>query len=203
MENQEIKMDHIEWEVKHKINGALRTEFNILLSSFEGVKSYLHVVGPDTYFTNKEGNFVRYRKEAHKGENSRAELTMKFKKEDAKNNIVRTEYNLRVDGTPEDTIQKMLLALGFTYNFKIVKYCDIYTFEDAHVVFYTVVDITDPTKPSVGDHFVEIEVCEEKIKTMTEDEAKEVINKYETKLAPLGIAKNRRLKRSLFEMFQR
>jgi adenylate cyclase class IV len=196
-------MDHIEWEVKHRINGALRTEFNVLVSSFADLVDYVHAVGPDTYFTNKDGNFIRYRKESFKGPNARAELTMKFKKEDTKNNIVRTEYNLRVDQTPEDTIHKMVKALGFDMNFKIIKYCDIYFFDDATVVFYTVVDVTDPSKTSVGDHFVEVEVSEEKIKHMSEDEAKEVINKYETLLAPLGIAKNKRLKRSLFEMYVR
>lgn len=203
MENQEVKMDHIEWEVKHRVNGALRTEFNLLVSNLEGLTSYQHVVGPDTYYTNKEGNFVRFRKEAYQGKNARAELTMKFKKEDAKNNIVRTEYNIRVDNTPEDTIEKMLTALGFNFNFKIIKSCDIFFFELGNIVMYSVVDITDPTKPSVGDHFIEIEVSEEKIKHMTEDQAKEFINKYEAALAPLGIAKNRRLKKSLFEMYRR
>jgi adenylate cyclase class IV len=74
--------------------------------------------------------------------------------------------------------------------------------EDATLVSYTVADITDGDLRS-EDHFVEIEVSEEQIHTMNEGQAWAILTKYEKALEPLGITPQKRLKRSLYEMYKR
>jgi adenylate cyclase class IV len=53
------------------------------------------------------------------------------------------------------------------------------------------------------DNFVEIEVSEEKISSMTEKEAWAIIEKYERALEPVGLTAKNRLRKSLFEMYRR
>ena len=52
-------------------------------------------------------------------------------------------------------------------------------------------------------HFVEIELDEEKIHKLTEDQAWAIIRQYEAVLEPLGITYRNRLNKSLFEMYYR
>jgi adenylate cyclase class IV len=173
----------------------------LLVERMPTFQEFIYAEGPDEYYTKNDA-FIRYRKEANKGENARAELTMKIKPEGAKNNIMRTEYNIRVDGTPHDVITKFVNALGFQNNFTVMKSCFIYRMEDATLVYYTVADITDGSFKNIN-HFVEIEVSEEKIHTMTEDEAWSIITKYEKALESIGVNPQKRLKKSLFDMYKR
>lgn len=202
MNNDENKnLDHIEFETKYRVNNDITMQFKLLVESLPSFQEFLYAEGPDEYYI-KDELFARYRKESNKGPNSRAEITVKIKPDGAKNNIIREEFNLRVDSTPKETVVKFLSSLGFSYNFTIIKSCFIYRMEDATLVSYSVADITDGTLKK-QDHFVEIEVSEEKIHTMTEAEAWTILTKYEKALEPLGISPQKRLRLSLFEMYKK
>src|SRR5271165_3108434 len=153
---EEKSLEHIEFETKYRVENNIMLPFKLIVEKMPTFREFVYAEGPDEYFV-KDGVFARYRKEANKGPDARAELTIKIKPEGAKNNIIREEYNVRVDGTPRETIVKFLAALGFKHNFTVMKSCFIYRMEDATLVSYTVADITDGTLKN-ENHFVEIEV---------------------------------------------
>lgn len=94
--------------------------------------------------------------------------------------------------------------MGFVFNFTIIKSCQIYKFDEATLVFYTVYDVTDGTTSSKVDHFVEIEVREDLIKTgLTEEEAWAIVEKYEKVLAPVGVSNKKRLRLQLWDIYKR
>jgi len=191
----------VEFETKYRIEPQVLTQFKELLDNTEGLKKFIYVEGPDVYYTKAEG-FARYRKASHGLDNNRAEVTLKVKPVGAKNNIIRKEVNWRVDETPKEAIAEGLMEMGFKFNFSIWKSCHIYNLEDATLVFYTVYDTTDGKSPKT-DNFIEIEVCEELAPTLSESEAWQIIVKYEKLLEPLGITPQKRLRKSLFEMYKR
>jgi predicted adenylyl cyclase CyaB len=201
-ENDKIP-EYTEWETKYRIDGHNLFLFKQVVSQLSGVLHFLYVEGPDFYYINpdREG-FARYRKPSFGLDNNRAEITVKFKPKNAKNNIIRKEINVRVDNTPQDAVKELIQSMGYEFNFSIYKSCQIYKMHDATLVFYTVYDTTDG-KPKNQDSFVEIELDEEKIKDMTEKEAWAVIEKYEKILEPIGINSHKRLRKSLFEMYSR
>lgn len=193
---------HTEFETKYKVETHDLFEFKRIVGSLSGLNKYLYIEGPDLYFVNSEGSFARYRKPSHGLDDGRSEVTWKIKPKGAKNNIIRTEYNWKVTGTPEDTIKESLLANGFHFNFSVTKHCHIYNFSDATLVFYSVYDTTDG-KPSKVDSYCEIEVLEENIHNLMEKEAWTIIEKYEKILEPIGISPQKRMRRSLFEIYLR
>jgi adenylate cyclase class IV len=192
---------HTEVECKYRIEETDLFKIKLHMEKIENLVKFTYVDGPDSYYINKDGDFLRYRK-PNNSEDGRAELTMKKKMKDAKDNVIRREWNIRVDHTPEETITDMIENLGFSFNFKIFKVCHIYKYADATLVFYTVADITDSTAKKI-DHFVEIEVDEDTIHEKTEEQAWEVIKKYETILAAVGISAQKRMKKSLFELYRK
>jgi len=201
--SEEKKLDHIEFESKYRVAPSILMPFKMLVEKMPTFKEFVYAEGPDEYFVNDTmGLFARYRKEAHKGANARAELTIKIKPEGAKNNIIREEYNVRVDGTPRETIVKFVKALGFDHNFTVMKSCFIYRMTDATLVYYSVADVTDGNVKN-EDYFVEIEVSEDLIHNMTEDEAWAVLTRYEKDLEGLGLSPQKRLRKSLYEMYRR
>ncbi len=224
---------HTEFETKYRVEPSVLIEFKRIVDTMPGLKKFLYVEGPDVYYTNehvlkqfqdfadtlkdKEKEklleivsstianfppFMRYRRPSHGLDNDRKELTTKYKQDSAKNNINREEKNLRVDKTSEETIQAFVEDVGYKKNFSITKTCHIYNFEDATLVFYSVYDTTDG-KASKMDNFVEIEVNEETVHELTEDEAWGIIEKYEKALSDIGISPQKRLRKSLFEMYRR
>lgn len=200
MENQGLPK-FTEFEVKFRVEPQILTAFKSIVEKLPDLEKFIYVEGPDEYFT-KTDNFARYRKASHGLDNNRAEITIKVKPEGAKNNIIRKEVNWRVDGTPREAIHEGLIEMGFSFNFSIWKSCHIYVFADATLVFYTVYDTTDG-KSQRTDNFLEIEVDEEKVKTLTEEQGWEIIVKYEKALESLGITPQKRLRKSLFEMYKR
>ena len=64
------------------------------------------------------------------------------------------------------------------------------------------VDVTSENKNSES-HFIEIELNESTIYNHTEEEAWTLLMKYEKMLEPLGIHAQKRLRKSLFEMYRR
>lgn len=224
---------HTEFETKYRVEPSVLTEFKRIVDGLPGLEKFIYVEGPDSYYTNehvtkafetfgstlKEKDqerfanliaetvgqfppFMRFRKPSHGLDNNRQELTTKYKQEGSKNNIQREEKNLRVDNTNDDTVKSFIKDIGYKLNFSIWKTCHIYNFADATLVFYSVYDTTDG-KASKMDTFVEIEVDEETVSTMTEQEAWDIIVKYEKALEDIGLTARSRLKKSLFEMYRR
>lgn len=203
----------IEFETKYKVEDSQLIQFKQLIEKL-GTAKFMYVEGGDDYYTyhtdffkrnqnlDPKGTFIRYRTPSHGLDNGRSEVTWKFKNKKNTNNINRVEHNWRVDNTPSDTIKSALLAQGSYFNFSVFKSCQIYKFDDANIVFYTVYDTTDGD-PKKTASFIEIEVCEEKIANMSEEQAWEVIKKYEKALAPLGINAQKRMDKSLFQIYRR
>lgn len=188
-----------EFETKYKIEEVKLIAFKKLAASIEGLKSFLYVEGGDVYYTTKtasEASFARYRK-AEFEKNPKAWLT--FKKRLVKGrSYKRKEPNILVNGTPLTEIEAALSMHGYIRNFSIYKLCHIYKFLDATLVFYTVTDEADNDAS-----FIEIEVDEATISNKTENEAWDVIRKYEEHLEPLGITYKNRMNLSLFDMYRK
>jgi predicted adenylyl cyclase CyaB len=192
--------EHKFLEIECKYNGddINRIAFKDLAKSLNP-KSFIYVESKDVYYVRQENEFLRYRMAAENkmgGEDEhRSELTFKKKHID-QNNWVRTEVNLRIDKNDPALIVAFCEGLGYIKNFSIDKACDIYFFDDADIVYYTV-------KNEDGKYatFVEIEAGENI--GMTTEQAWEVILKYEKLLAPLGITAQKRKRLSLFEMYKK
>jgi len=202
-QNSESFIDRlVEFETKYRVEPHFLTLFKYTVEKLPNLHRFVYVEGPDEYYV-KDDKFIRYRHPSFSLDNNRAEITMKIKPAEAKNNIKRKEWNWRVDNTPQDTIREGIKDLGFKFNFSIWKSCHIYNFNDATLVFYTVYDTTDD-KPSKTDTFVEIEVSEEGINQgITEQQCWDIIIKYEKILEIIGLNAQKRLRKSLFEMYVR
>jgi adenylate cyclase class IV len=229
----ELVAKHTEFETKYRVEPSGLVEFKRIMGTLPDLKESIYVESPDSYFTNEHITkafadfastlkdkdaeklneivtdtigrfppFMRYRKPPDSLEGSRQELTTKYKRDGSKNNIQREEKNLRVDGTNADTVISFISDIGYKPNFEIWKACHIYNFNDATLVFYSVYDTTNGKTTKV-DNFVEIEVDEETVSSMTEDQAWGIIEKYEKVLEPVGLSAKSRLRRSLFEMYRR
>ncbi len=197
-----------EFEVKFRIDEKLLNDWKHLLRKYaeenpDNYKDFVYVDSDDIYYTKESSDpsidyeFVRYRFSDDK-KDKRAELTTKKKLKDA-NNIIRIEHNVRVDKNDRDTIEGFITTgLGYEYNFKITKFVSIYIFKDATLPFYTVTD-----EKGKRDAFVEIEVDERLLHSITEKDAWDIVDKYEKLLAPLGITPRNRLRKSLFEMYKK
>ena len=222
-----------EFETKYRVEAHLLTEFKRVMESLPDLEKFIYVEGPDDYFTNEHITkqfadfsetlkdkdkerlkelvagtiglfppFMRYRRPSHGLDGNRQELTTKYQQEGVKNNVQREEKNIRVDNTPEDTVKSYVKDIGYKLNFSIWKTCHIYNFVDATLVFYSVYDTTNG-KASKMDNFVEIEVDEDLVATMTEEQAWAVITKYEKAIEGIGINAKNRLRKSLFQMYRR
>jgi adenylate cyclase class IV len=196
-ENKANLESFTEFETKYRTEGDKVYQFKQIVETLPEKGSFIYVQGPDVYFTKgKQDMFARYRKAEH-DKSGKAWLTFKRKPDGAKTNIKRKEYNWRVDSTPFSEIQEGIEAQGYRLNFQIYKMCHIYKFSDATLVFYTV---RKNGKEDL-DHFIEIEVDEKTISSYTEEQAYDVVRKYEEILAPIGITHRHRLTKSLFEMY--
>lgn len=208
----ETSLEHIEFETKYRVEDHQLIEFKQILEAHPELKDFIYIEGPDFFYVyppewfianpqwEPKGTFIRYRKPSFGLDKGRRQVTWKYKPKDAKNSIQRKEHNWDIGKTPEKVILEQLETSGAKFNASIVKNCHIYHFDDATLVFYTVYDTTYG-KPKKADYFVEIEVHEELIADMNEEQAWAVIEKYEKVLAPIGISAQKRLRKSLFEMY--
>ena len=192
---EEKKMEFHEVETKYRVEGALVYDWKQLVSGLEEESDFIYVESDDIYYTNGD-EFLRYRFSNHK-KDKRAEITYKSKVGET-NNVVRKEVNLRVDQNSKETVEAFTDALGYTFNFRITKIVHIYKFKEVTLPFYTVID-----QDGKRDHFMEIEVDEELLHSLTEDQAWDIIRKWEEILAPVGITAQKRLRKSLFEMYRK
>lgn len=193
-ENKPETLALTEFETKYRVEGDLVYAFKLLAAKLEP-KEFLYVESTDIYYVDANGDFARYRTGK---DTPRAEVTWKVKPKDAVNNIKRLEVNWRTDGTPLEAIEAGIELRGFKRNFSIEKYVHIYVYEDVTLPFYTVIDEAGKTA-----HFIEIEVREDIMHRLTEAEAWEIIKKWEERLAPLGISAQKRLRKSLFELYRK
>lgn len=214
--NEETKsLEHVEFETKYRVEDQNLIVFKQILDKLPEEKKFVYIEGPDFYFTypkwwfennpqwDSGGTFGRYRKPSYGLDNGRRQITCKYKAKDAKNSIQRKELNINVTpDTSESTIFEQFTCHGMEFNASIIKNCHIYKLSDATLVFYTVYDTTDGT-PKKADNFVEIEVDEDTIASLTESQAWEVIVKYEKLLSAVGLNAQKRLRKSLFEMYKR
>jgi len=190
---------YTELEVKFNADVKDLNDFKSIVETQCGPLT-LYCEGPDEYFL-KPGtdSFKRFRHATYPA-NCGKQVTTKVKPEGAKNNINRIEKNLDVSNNEDELIRETIKDDGYIYNFTIVKYCHIYKVSDATLVFYTVFDTTHGAKES-SRSFIEIEVDEEIIGMLTEEEGWQIIEKYEKILAPIGIHAQKRIRKSLFEMY--
>lgn len=188
------KIEYLEIEVKFRADDIDRMAFKDLVRKLNP-KEFLYIESTDTYFIREGDDFLRYRASAENTKDKRSELTFK-KKHSENDNIIRTEVNLRVDPNKPELVTEFVEGLGYTYNFSIVKFCDIYYMSDVNLVYYTIKD--DNGKYA---SFIEIEVIEGSVQT--EEEGWEVMRKYEKLFEPFGITPQNRLRKSLFEMYRK
>jgi len=190
----EEKKKYLEIETKYEANDADRLKFKALAVTLNPTK-FIYVESRDVYYVKSKDEFLRYRMPVEHLNDPRSELTFK-KKHTERNNMIRTEVNLRVDVNSADLLAAFCEGLGYNRNFSVYKMCDIYYFNDANIVFYSVLDDFGKTAS-----FMEIEASEDI--GLTPEQAWEVIQKYEKLLAPIGISPQKRKKLSLFEMYRR
>ena len=193
--------DMTEFECKYRTDEITRVPFKKIAANIEGLKlnGFIYAEGPDRYYipsTKIDASFARYRKAAHEKKPTEC-LTFK-QRLSTKGSYKRKEPNWIVTGTPLSEIEAGLDMNRYKFNFEIYKYCDIYRFSDATIVFYTVIDEGD-----AHTSFIEIEVDEATISKRTEEEAWAVIRKYEAILEPLGITYKNRMQKSLFDLFKK
>lgn len=186
--------DYLEIETKYSADDIEKEKFISLINSFN-TKEFIHVESKDIYYTKGEHKFLRYRMAPENSDDKRSELTFK-KKHIKANNIVRTEVNVRIDQNKPELIEAFCEGLGYKKNFSIFKKCEIFHMEDAVLVYYEVFD-----ENNKNSKFLEIEVLEDL--EVTEQQAWEIIQKYEKMLSPLGINPQKRMKLSLFERYKK
>jgi adenylate cyclase class IV len=187
-------LDFKEIEYKYSADEIDRMVFKDLVKSLNP-KSFIYVESKDVYYAKSKDEFLRYRMPSENklsGEENRQELTFK-KKSEEKNNWSRTEINLRIDLNDPLIVDAFCTGLDFKKNFEIKKFCDIFFFEDADIVYYSV-----KNEEGKYSHFLEIEAMENC--GMTKEQSLDVLQKYEKLLAPLGITPQTRKKLSLWEI---
>lgn len=189
--NEEHKF--LEIETKYEADEIDRVAFKALARQLNPTK-FFYVESRDVYYVKNKDEFLRHRMSAEHLDDPRSELTFK-KKHTEKNNMIRTEVNLRVDVNSNETVKAFCEGIGYNRNFSVYKMCDIYYFDDANIVYYSVIDDFNKTAT-----FVEIESSEDI--GLTQDQSWEVIQKYEKLLSPIGITPQKRKKLSLFEMYR-
>lgn len=187
-----------EFETKYGSDISNLAAFKSIVEILPGLIEFEYAEGPDTYLTKPDGSFGRYRKAKYPHGTEYAQWTLKLKPAGAKNNISRLEYNWRVDGTPSQEILDGAVAMGFSFNFKINKVCHIYKFKECTLVFYSVKEEGSAKE----DYYIEIEITEETVHELTEEQAWDIIRKYEKILEPVGVNAQKRMRRSLFEMYK-
>jgi len=180
-----------EIETKYDADNIKMSDFLKIVENLP-IRKKLMVSSYDEYYTNDDGNFVRYRHHTDRGE-----LTVKRKTND-KNNLDRIEVNLPTIGDNVKTTSAFLGLLGYEPNFSIYKTCNIFWTDKVDLVYYVVYDMELKEKR----RFIEIEADEE-LEWESEEEAWEEILKYEKMLEPLGITPKHRLRKSLFEIFRK
>lgn len=185
-------MQFREIETKYDASEISLKQFITLVESKFKVKKKLLVSSYDDYFTDEQGNFLRYR---HK--EGRGELTIK-RKLDAQNNNRRVEVNLPTAGDNMQAVTHFAELLGYKHNFCVYKTCQVYWVDNMVICYYVVYDEEWKEKR----RFLEIEADEDH-SWESEAQAWMAVEDYEKAFESLGITAKKRSKKSLFEMFKK
>jgi hypothetical protein len=184
-------------EIETKYNGdqIKLSDFVTLAKSLTPVRE-LQAGSYDHYFVRDDDTFIRYRAGAV------PELTMKKKMKDT-NNFVRVECNLKLDPNQDPIEQRKIVdrfceLLGFGYSFSIYKTCMIFFWERHNLVYYVVYD----GEMKEQGRFLEIEM-DERHAWDSEEQAWTELLRVEKQMEPIGITPQKRIRRSLFEMFRK
>lgn len=208
--------EFLEIETKYDASSIDRIAFKTLVEKF-GRHTFRYAESRDIYYTKEGDEFLRYRMPSPTETDPKSELTFK-KKHVEQNNNVRTEVNLRIDKNDLDTVKAFCEGIGYKFNFTIMKYCDIYVFNDANLAYYTVIDESGKVAS-----FIEIEANEYRNPTpgegvqllyregqpfaprirISREEGWSIVQSYEKLLAPIGISPQKRQKLSLFERYRK
>ena len=190
-----------EFETKYLSTALDLFKFKSIASKLPGLEEFLHGEGPDMFFENPaiKNVFMRFRRSNYPDINGKHFQQLTTKTRTSKdNNIKRKEPNLKVTSPPEE-ILRFIKSTGFEFTHSIMKECHVYKFSDATLAYYSVMT----EKMLSPDYYIEIEVDEETIHNLTEEQAMDVIKKYESILSPIeGISPKSRLKHSLFEIYR-
>ena len=197
--NDKLK-PYTEFETKYRTEITVLGHFKRIVEALPD-HSFIYVQGPDNYYTKPGSPFKRLRVGQYPMPNGEIfmQLTSKLKPDGARTNVQRREPNWTLTGNDLEEIKDGLDLDGYKFSFAIWKGCHIYEFKDATLVFYTVIEEGQTSEA----HFIEIEVDEKTIHNLTEADAWNVISKYEKILAPVGISPQKRLLKSLFDMYHK
>jgi len=184
-------MSFTEIETKYDASEVSLQDFkNIIKDNEIEIKKRLLVSSFDSYYVDKNDQFIRYRyNEGH------GELTIKRKTQEH-HNFNRIEVNIPTAGDNEKAVTEFVSLLGYSHNFSIYKTCDIYWTDKVDLVYYVVYD----KEFKELRRFIEIEALED-YPWESEEQVWNEITKYEKMLEPLGIKPQNRLRKSLFETF--
>jgi adenylate cyclase class IV len=193
-----------EFETKYLTSIDMLDSFKKIAESLPNLLSFEYSEGPDYFFENAAlpNTFGRFRRGSYPLPDGTyyQQLTTKTKNTGASNNIQRKEPNLKIEGGSVEEVKDFWKSVGFTYTHSIKKACHIYTYPECTLVFYTV----KSEEGSEPEHFVEIEVDEVTIHTLTETEAWLVIEKYEKILSSIdGVSAKKRLRLSLRDRYKK
>lgn len=194
----------VEFETKYLTNIDMLDSFKKIAESLPNLLSFEYAEGPDYFFENPAlpNTFGRFRRGSYPLPDGTfyQQLTTKTKGSSSSNNIKRKEPNLKIQGGSVDEVKDFWESVGFTYTHSIKKACHIYTYPECTLVFYTV----KSEEGSEPEHFVEVEVDEATIHTLTETEAWAVIEKYEKILSSIeGVSAKKRLRLSLRDRYKK
>lgn len=180
-----------EIELKYAADDIKFEDFMSIINQLP-VKKKMMVSSFDDYFTNNDGDFIRYRYTDGHGE-----LTIK-RKLNKNNNNERVEVNVPTSGDNVPTIEAFVNLLGYKHEFGIYKTCKIFWLDKVDLVYYVVYD----KEFKELRRFIEIEALED-VEWESEEHVWAEITKYEKMLELIGITPRNRLKKSLFEIFRR
>lgn len=192
-----------ELEYKYKADDIKFSAFEALMGTLR-VKKRIDVSSWDYYFSpaHKE-DFIRFRDSPNV-----PELTRKVKTVDG-NNFSRVEVDLPLDRNKcsLDVVSKFMEVVGYSENFRIYKNCFIYWLDNVNYVYYTVFD---KNLKEVG-RFIEVEVNKERVNFLNSEanlfagglSAENTLKDAAKALECLGLTPQNRMKKSLFEIFNK
>ena len=188
-------MRNVEIEFKYDASKVKLKDF-IDFCSNKRLLNKIVIFGCDDFYENKTQPCTFYRHRTNDFEN---QLTFK-RKHDKDNNTIRTEYNIILDknANTKDDIKGFLLESGYKFNTTLFKTCFIYQYEFYILVYYI---CYDESMAEVG-RFIEIEAKED-YDWSSNKEAVDSIAIVEKMCKSLGLSPDKRLKKSLYEMYRK
>lgn len=186
---------YLEIETKYKAEDIPLSKFHEFCKKNSPVK-YTEASGWDHFYANrddKNDSFCRLRIGP-----DIFQLTFKSKMA-SNNNYVRHEDNIDLSvSTSRPQVESFLDKFGYNYNTSIFKSCFVYRYSWWTMVFYVCYDVD---MHELG-RFLEIEMSEE-YEWSSEQDAWNQLVVLEKLAKPLGLSPQARIKRSLFELFQK